>query len=170
MQKSHTQKTLENYILYFYDIVSLRNLIDTKDTIVIKQLHCDICNKRHMIVFIIDKIRQKILLFDSNCENHVTSIIEQTISKVVESYNSIYSADYCVEHVVYNIKNKLNRFESANINGLCVIISLLIVHYMMLIQCPLSYSVKIFSDLSDIELLTIVRGYSLFYCISCEKI
>ena len=162
-------KSMQNYRLYFYDLESLRNLINSKSEMIIQQLYCTINNKRHLLMLIIDKCRKKIMLFDSNCVTHITHFIEQTITQVVELYNKTYYNNYHVEQVIYNGIIKLNRFVSTNINGLCVILSLVVTHYMLLTKSTLEISVRLFSSLSDDDLLTIVRSYSLFYYVCCDK-
>lgn len=167
---SFSYKSMKDYRLYFYDVDSIRNLMDEKSTIICKPIHCKISKSRHIIMLIIDKRRKKFILFDPNCNVSMPILIEQNIIQIVNKFNNTYNDNYHYEHFMYDKAKKLNRFESANVSGLCVSISLLIVHYMMITGQTLNQTVKLFSTLSDNHLINIIRSYSLFYYVCCHQI
>lgn len=163
-------RSIQSYDMYFYHTESLKELIDCKKEYIFRHIHCNIKGKKHVMMLIIDKKNHKITLFDPNYDSLLTTLIEQIITHAVNKFNMVYHDNYLVEYVAYEELNKLNRFSSPEIDGLCVSLTLIVSHFTSLTKFSLRQSILMFSSLTNEQLITIIRSYSLFFYVCCHKI
>lgn len=154
----------DNYILYIYNFSSFTKLFKYKN-MVVRPIYCNINNNMHIMIMIIDNKHGDVYIYDPNNDIKNIKYIENNIITLFDKHK-------CKSHKVNSvdnwnkisfIMNKISYKSPIYFKGHCVITSLLMVHYMALIDKPLNICIDIFNKIDEETLLTIINNYSLFY-------
>lgn len=168
--------TYENDVLkfYSYSIEKYISLIEQDKKIIFRPIYMTINDTHHMMSLIFDKNNKHVILFDSNgSENALTIKIEKTISNIVNEINkSLKSSFILLPTKLWNsnniILNKVLSKSPIYYGGFCVILSVLIPHYMLLTNNSIKTTMEIFDSFSMENFLSLINDYSLFYYVFCK--
>ena len=110
---------------------------------------------------IINIKKRSIYIFDSNNNLTLVNHIEYLLDSVI--FNGQFKKNFQVIPVETWNNNNIILNKSKFGGGYCVIISLLISHYIQLTNKNLTTCVKIFNSLDEHTLLSTLNDYSIFY-------
>jgi len=148
-------------ISYIYDGDSLNKLFESKKKYVYKPIYCNIDSQLHLLMMIINIKKRSIYIFDSNNNLTLVNHIEYLLDSVI--FNGQFKKNFQVIPVETWNNNNIILNKSKFGGGYCVIISLLISHYIQLTNKNLTTCVKIFNSLDEHTLLSTLNDYSIFY-------
>jgi len=155
---------------HLYSLETFDSLLSQSNNVIFQPIYGTINNEHHLMTLIIDKQRNQVMFFDSNGINDNTVKIETMIKTMINKLNIHY--DYQLILNPTTLWNKENivlnhKYSSSPIyyGGFCVILSLLIPHYMLLTGNDISSVIEIFGSFPEDKLMTIINDYSLFYYI-----
>lgn len=168
IDKPHVLLEEDNFELYICDAVSLHNLINQKNKIISKHILAKLYNIHHCIMYIVNKNDKTISVFDSSDNLQIIKRIEKILVNVIQEYNIMYSDNYILlqidiwndNNIVLNTHHKTSPIYDT---GFCVMLSIIVAHYMIITNKDIKTVVKIFSNFTYDEILSIINDYSLFY-------
>jgi len=152
---------IDDYVIHLYTIESFNEIINTsKNNIVIKPIYCVLNDKHHMMSLIIDIENEIVTIFDPNIDM-IVSVFENIIMDIFEHYNIEYNTNYIIRFQTLEFK-KLNKAYNKDY-GFCIILSILIPHYMLLTNLDIYSVLKVFNNfkLNNIDL--IIKSYSITF-------
>ena len=164
--------TLKNdfyYKLFFYDIDSIYDLLLCKNDFIIKPLYCKILNKKHIMMFVLDKKNKIYFILDINFSHFIMKYINDIVCTTMDDYNKKYNDNFTYTYIKNDNLKSLNKFKILYTDGLCVPISLLIIHYLIITKFSIDEIINNFILLTHNELLFLIKGYSLFYYLCCHS-
>jgi hypothetical protein len=153
---------------YIYDAKSLNTLLRSDEDYIFKPIFCKLNSKMHLVIIILDIKKKSIYIFDSSVNLILINHIEYLIDQIISDQQFIENQQFHVIPVnIWNknlrILNKISKKSLINYGGFCVMISLLISHYMKLTNINLNKCIKIFNKFSKQEILSIYNDYSIYY-------
>lgn len=114
-----------------------------------------------------DELKNEIKTLCCNIETNLYCRIDEYIEKMLDQYiKSLMLEDIEYRYIYTKTWNEKNicinkHFPNSSIgNGHCVIISLLLIHYMVITKCEPYEIYKILNNLTDEQILTIINNYS----------
>lgn len=154
--------------MYMYDTDSLHKLINQDCNIVTKHILSNLHNNCHCMMLIINKNDRTFSIFDSSNNSQIVKGIEKILYKIIQEYNIKYSDNFILLSIdIWNsdniVINRPYKKSLTNNDGYCVIMSIMLVHYMIVTNKDIVTVIKIFDNFTDNEMTTIINDYSLYY-------
>lgn len=161
-----TFKSILDYQIWFYDIDSIESITSLKGDVYMAPIYCKINGKNHVMLFIVNKVKQFVYVVDTNCTNNYSSLFEIPVKKVFSRYNNIHRTKYVVKRTLYG-RQKLNK--SLNPLNMCVQLSLFIAHYIQLTNEEPTIVLKRLNAIDRKQLSLLLKSHSTFYYICTIK-
>mgnify|MGYP003385697825 FL=1 len=152
----------------FGTIQTLNNSMESSEKIITYPIYGHINDENHIMSLIIDKERKQVIFYDPNGINKNTNDIENTLRIFIRKFNIEYNYQLIVIPTILWNKNNLilnKQYINSPVyhGGFCLILSILIPHFMLLTGKDIIEVTQIFESFTEINLMSLLNNYSLFY-------
>lgn len=151
-----------DYKVWFYDLQSLESICLLKMSIFMAPIYCTINGINHIMLFVIDKIKQCISILDVNCNNNYASLYEASMRKTITAFNKKHNMRFKIKKIIYE---KQCRLKNINSEFMCTQISIFIAHYIHLTKHDVNTAMKHISYITKKQLINMIKDHSKYFYI-----
>lgn len=149
----------DDYHIDFFDIISFESILKHKHVTIVLPIYCNIMGEKHVMLFILDKIKHTISILDTNCEHTYSTLFENVVKSVACKYNKKYK----IRRIIYPEMVKNIYFKSSNAHGICVNIVMFIAHNLITSKLSVQTILNQINKLTNVEWFKMLNNHSLFY-------